>query len=152
MGSLFHNFERGNLAALPESKDCAVQKNKPVEVQSSSKKNLGPFPTYPLGSNLKPIPFTMSQVQSCCSFEVNQSWPMFARLELIWATGSSATNANWKNGGRWRGGPVNGFSASWWESHLVHSKFTGHRGNKYWQRHFDKIIIVVSHLSMGMFL
>ena len=92
MGSLFHNFERGNLAALPESKDCAVQKKQACS--SSVKQQEKPWSLSYISSGFKPQTYSFYNEPSsnaAPSWEVNQSWPMFhARLELIWATGSSA--------------------------------------------------------------
>ena len=154
MGSLFHNFERGPWKSGRITRKqglCSAKKNKPVQVQSSSKKNLGPFPTYPVGSNLKPIPFTMSQVQMLLMRSKPKltyvPCPAWADLSyrIFGSFNHRATNAYWKNGGRSRGGPVNGFSASWWESHLVHSKLpqvTSHRSQVLATSQADKIIIV----------
>ena len=150
MGSLFHNFERGNLAALPESKDCAVQKKTSLfKFSQAARKTLVPFLhiLWVQTSNLFLLQWAKFK---CCSFMRSKPkltyvpCPAWADLSyrIFGSFNHRATNAYWKNGGRSRGGPVNGFSASWWESHSVHSKFTGHTGHKYWHRHFDKIIIV----------
>lgn len=94
MGSRFHNFERGNLAALPESKDCAVQKKQACP--SSVKQQEKPWSLSYISSGFKPQTYSFYNEPSsnaAPSREANQNWPwpMFhARLELIWATGSSA--------------------------------------------------------------